>query len=198
MMKDPNGLFLCGDTAQCIARGVGFRFCELRSLFHTIDKHVAGVNVPVPVLHTLRHNYRSHNGILQMASSVVRLLYEWFNNGIDRLDDDVGLLNGPSPVVLTHRDPTDLHLLVAGHQRDTAVIEFGAHQVVLVRSEKARDELPEDLLACGIVLTIHEAKGLEFDDVLLYNFFHDSPAQKQWGCVSSTTHNSSTGANKLM
>jgi hypothetical protein len=26
LVSDPNGLFLCGDTAQTIARGVGFRF----------------------------------------------------------------------------------------------------------------------------------------------------------------------------
>jgi hypothetical protein len=26
IVADPNGLFLCGDTAQTIARGIGFRF----------------------------------------------------------------------------------------------------------------------------------------------------------------------------
>ncbi len=26
IVEDPNGLFLCGDTAQTIARGIGFRF----------------------------------------------------------------------------------------------------------------------------------------------------------------------------
>ncbi|KAJ1459487.1 hypothetical protein M885DRAFT_60269 [Pelagophyceae sp. CCMP2097] len=29
-------------------------------------------------------------------------------------------------------------------------------------------------------MTVFEAKGLEFDDVLLYNFFCDSPADKEW------------------
>jgi DNA helicase IV len=29
-------------------------------------------------------------------------------------------------------------------------------------------------LQCGLILTIYEAKGLEFDDILLYNFFKDS------------------------
>ena len=39
--------------------------------------------------------------------------------------------------------------------------------------DEARDSLPEEL-SFGLVLTIFESKGLEFDDVLLYNFFKDS------------------------
>lgn len=36
IVSDPNGLFLCGDTAQTIARGVGFRFTgvPVRLPFH--------------------------------------------------------------------------------------------------------------------------------------------------------------------
>ena len=26
-------------------------------------------------------------------------------------------------------------------------------------------------------------KGLEFEDVLIYNFFKDSPANKEWRCI---------------
>ena len=56
-------------------------------------------------------------------------------------------------------------------------IEFGAHQVVIVRNEEAKKSLPDEF---GIdpdwVMTVQESKGLEFDDVLLYNFFSDSPA----------------------
>ena len=33
IVEDPNGLFLCGDTAQTIARGIGFRFTG-RSAVH--------------------------------------------------------------------------------------------------------------------------------------------------------------------
>jgi hypothetical protein len=78
----------------------------------------------------------------------------------------------------------DLVLLLLGNQRTTTQIEFGAQQVVLVRNEDAREALPEELRA-GLVMTIFEAKGLEFDDVILYNFFADSPAEKEWICVNS-------------
>jgi len=44
---------------------------------------------------------------------------------------------------------------------------------LVVVNEAARESIPEEL-RLGLVLTIYEAKGLEFDDVLLYNFFKDS------------------------
>lgn len=52
-------------------------------------------------------------------------------------------------------------------------------QAVIVRTDAARDALP-DVLRAGIVLTVVEAKGLEFDDVLLWNFFADSGAAEEW------------------
>jgi hypothetical protein len=45
--------------------------------------------------------------------------------------------------------------------------------VILVANEKAKEKIPEEL-GLALVLTVYEAKGLEFDDVLLYNFFTDS------------------------
>lgn len=45
--------------------------------------------------------------------------------------------------------------------------------MILVANEKAKEKIPEEL-GLALVLTVYEAKGLEFDDVLLYNFFTDS------------------------
>ena len=42
--------------------------------------------------------------------------------------------------------------------------------MVIVRSDAARCALP-DALGSGLVLTVEEAKGLEFDDVCVYDFF---------------------------
>ncbi|XP_071123075.1 TPR and ankyrin repeat-containing protein 1-like [Mytilus edulis] len=36
----------------------------------------------------------------------------------------------------------------------------------------------------GIVLTLYEAKGLEFDDILLFNIFKNSQASKEWRVVT--------------
>lgn len=67
----------------------------------------------------------------------------------------------------------DLALLLTGNRRKTSHIEFGAHQAILVVNDEAKEHLPEEL-STAVVLTIYESKGLEFDDVLIYNFFKDS------------------------
>ena len=175
--QDPNQLFFTGDTAQSIMRGVTFRFSDLRSLFFNARKALnctkkSTIEVPTQV-HQLTYNYRSHKGILNLASSIVDLLGHFFPESFDRLENDVGLFDGPKPVILETSDFSDLAMMLRGARRKTSPIEFGAHQVVLVTSEDSKETLPEEL-SCALVLTIYEAKGLEFDDVLLYNFFKDS------------------------
>ena len=172
----PNGLFLTGDTAQSIMRGVSFRFSDLRSVFYHISKHVdryrgQKVKLRVPQLHTLTQNFRSHSGILQLAASVIDLLMYFFRSSLDELPRDQGMFPGPKPVLLSC-DFDDLVLLLKGNRREASAIEFGARQAIIVQSEETKKDLSNKIKA--IVLTVFESKGLEFDDVLLYNFFSDS------------------------
>nr|XP_056713031.1 TPR and ankyrin repeat-containing protein 1 [Euleptes europaea] len=186
-IDDPNAMFLTGDTAQSIMKGVAFRFSDLRSLFHYASK-----NSTVKKQHVVRkpkriyqlyQNYRSHSGILHLASGVVDLLQYYFPESFDRLPRDLGLFDGPKPTVLESCSVSDLAILLRGNKRKTQPIEFGAHQVILVANDAAKERIPEEL-SLALVLTIYEAKGLEFDDVLLYNFFTDSEAYKEWKIVS--------------
>ena len=176
--RDPNGLFFTGDTAQSIMRGIAFRFNDLKSLFFYSQQSYqslgfqAGVQVP-NTLYQLTHNYRSHAGILRLASSVVDLLLHYFPESFDRLEKDQGLFEGPKPVLLESCSFGDLAMILRGNRRQSSRIEFGAHQVILVASEAARAQMPDELKQ-GLILTIYESKGLEFDDVLIYNFFKDS------------------------
>lgn len=64
------GVFYSGDTAQTIAKGVGFRFCDLRSLFNpqVFNNSLA---LKPPIMKHLTVNFRSHNNILQLANSIV-------------------------------------------------------------------------------------------------------------------------------
>lgn len=47
---------------------------------------------------------------------------------------------------------------------------FGASQVIIVRDQRVKEELP-DFMKSMLCLTVYESKGLEFDDVILFNFF---------------------------
>ncbi|NXS59394.1 TRNK1 protein, partial [Brachypteracias leptosomus] len=191
-INDPNAMFLTGDTAQSIMKGVAFRFSDLRSLFHYASKNSMNKKQRVRKprrIYQLYQNYRSHSGILHLASGVVDLLQQFFPESFDRLPKDCGLFDGPKPTVLESCSVSDLAILLRGNKRKTQPIEFGAHQVVLVANQTAKEKIPEEL-SLALVLTIYEAKGLEFDDVLLYNFFTDSEASKEWKMISSYTPDS--------
>jgi ATP-dependent exoDNAse (exonuclease V) beta subunit len=54
---------------------------------------------------------------------------------------------------------------------DESVADFGAEQVILVRDEEAKAALQDEIGDAALVLTILQSKGMEFDDVLLYDFF---------------------------
>jgi len=76
--------------------------------------------------------------------------------------------------------------MLLGQQRSTTGrIDFGSEQVILVRDDASRKALPSSLAESAIVLTVFEAKGLEFNDVLLWDFFGDSPANKEWRLLYS-------------
>ena len=42
--------------------------------------------------------------------------------------------------------------------------------MIIVRDQSAKEKLPE-FMKTMLCLTVYESKGLEFDDVILYNFF---------------------------
>ena len=139
----PNSLFLTGDTAQSIMRGVSFRFSDLRSVFHYISQNVDQSRgqktcVKIPPLHDLTQNFRSHSGILQLAASVIDLLMNFFSSSLDVLPRDQGIFPGPKPVLLLSCEFSDLVLLLKGNRQEESTIEFGARQAIIVQSEEAK------------------------------------------------------------
>jgi hypothetical protein len=166
---------LAGDTAQTIAVGVGFRFTDVRQVF--FEKFGS----KKPELLLLFHNYRSHAGVLRLAASVLDLLYTYFPLSLDVMPPDQGLFDGPKPVIMDISDLSELVLILEGSKRETARIEFGAHQVVIVRNENAKVKVCQQYnIDKEWIMTVQQSKGLEFDDVLLYNFFTDSDASDMW------------------
>jgi len=185
---DKNRLFLTGDTAQTIARGVGFRFQDVKSIFYK-EAEKAKIEgtapVGVPKVDMLTVNYRTHSGILNCASSVVDLMQKLFPETVDTdVPREQAHFSGPKPFLLPHSTTEELCCLLASVANDNeTTIEFGAHQAILVRDQASKDKLPTEFEG-ALVLTIIESKGLEFDDVILFNFFTDSPADDEWRCIS--------------
>ena len=182
-------LFFSGDTAQTIAQGVSFRFADLRSLFYSVQ-----LPSGMPSIMQLTINFRSHARILDLANSVIRIVELLFPNAIDKLRKEKSDIDGLKPVVLDSELQESLFNMLVGYQKALPAssdkllarppLEFGCDQVILVRNQHAKDRLPS-FLKHALCLTIYEAKGLEFDDVILYNFFTDSETKEDWRVLKS-------------
>ena len=119
------------------------------------------------------------------GNSVVHLLEDLFPESIDKIKEDQGSKPGPLPLVMKYSNEEDLFIFLFGSNENNLVskkLEFGAHQVVITRNQETKKLLPP-LLQHALVLTVFEAKGLEFDEVILFNFFSDSPNDVHWNVL---------------
>ncbi|XAR48022.1 hypothetical protein NMG60_11030712 [Bertholletia excelsa] len=187
------GFVFSGDTAQTIARGIDFRFQDIRSLFYNEfvmkcrGDSSSGRKEKGHISETLslKQNFRTHDGVLKLAQSVIDLLYRFFPNSIDVLNPEKSLIYGEAPVLLKSKNDEDAIITIFGNSRNVSksIVGFGAEQVILVRDDCARKEISNYIGKQALVLTIMECKGLEFQDVLLYNFFGSSPLRNQWRVI---------------
>lgn len=156
---DLGGLFLAGDPQQVINPS-GFRWAEVRS---RIRDRFLGRGRPVPELHVLTRNFRSVRGLVDLANEVLALKRE----RIGRSDGDQ-----PEDAVVTGAVP----ILVAGSETDLveAVRGFGPRCAVLAGSDEIRTRL-QAALETTRVFTVAEAKGLEFEAVVLWEIVGADP-----------------------
>ena len=182
IIKDCRGFHFAGDTAQAISQDSTFRFSDIKALFfsHFAQAGVA-TNQPElarPEMFLLAKNYRSHEGILALASLIMSMIWKGFPETVDKLEPEIGHLNGPKPVLFCG---IDSEILRSRHVGRGAVPEgagdFGAEQVILVRDTRMKASLREEIGDVATILTILESKGMEFEDVMLWNFFSECPDQ---------------------
>lgn len=110
MLCNRGGLFFAGDPAQAVVEGVEFRFEDVRSVAYYLypgdDRYIPGKPMTVNV------NFRSHAGVLKVASSVLELLFGAFPGSAKELPKDKGLFLGPRPSILADVKPNTLVELV--------------------------------------------------------------------------------------
>ncbi|KIO30551.1 hypothetical protein M407DRAFT_20439 [Tulasnella calospora MUT 4182] len=182
LCPNPHGLFFAGDTAQTISVGSAFRFSELKAFLYRLERndvHVRGGGRPPvdPDFFQLSTNYRSHSGIVNAAAFIVKLLDLYFKHSIDTLAPEVAHVDVDihKPTFFSSMtNPADFRTLISEPVSNT--VGLGARQVIIVRHESAANSLRDAIGRVAVVLTLYESKGMEFNDVLLFNFFTDSPA----------------------
>ena len=181
-VRDGRGFHFAGDTAQAISQESTFRFADIKALLY---EHFAATSnathqaeLSRPRMFTLCENYRSHQGILALASLVMGMIWKGFPETVDKLDQEIGNFDGPRPVVFCGVQSDILRSKDVGQNELSAVpTDFGAEQVILVRDTHMKSNLQHQIGDVALILTILESKGMEFYDVILWDFFTECPDQ---------------------
>lgn len=169
------GFVFCGDTAQTIARGIDFRFQDIKSLFykqfvleskrsiHNQEKEKGRISD----IFLLTQNFRTHAGVLKLSQSIIDLLFRFFPYSVDVLKPETSLIYGEAPVVLECGNSENAIATIFGHRGHVGgkIVGFGAEQVILVRDDSSRKEILDYVGKQALVLSILECKGLEFQVV---------------------------------
>lgn len=175
-IKDSRGLHFAGDTAQAISQDSTFRFSDVKAIIY---EHFAPASIYAnqsqlahTTMFTLSKNYRSHQGILALASLIMGMMWKGFPETVDKLEPEIGNLNGPKPILFLRCDANILRTSNVGLVNlSDRTADFGAEQVILVRDEAMKARLQGEIGDIALILTILDSKGMEFDDVILWDFF---------------------------
>jgi tetratricopeptide (TPR) repeat protein len=166
--------YFSGDNAQNITKGTTFSFQELAKTYNSYKKHQLSTE-----FHPLTINYRSHQRILDLGNNLVFHLRMFFPEMIEFLPPEESPTDGPKPLIIplgTNPEQFEqcmLSQLGVTRNPNTGTLSFKSSQVFITRDFKTKQELL-DAHPNAIVFTILEAKGMEFEEVILYNYFSDS------------------------
>lgn len=169
--KELAHIFLTGDEAQVINPS-GFTWDALKAdLSREFDMYQ--IKDPARLL----LNFRSSKEIVNLANSVLKVREEILpKDPIARLHQRAKVPYNISPVVL-HTNPIETLKEDAGDP---------LKRLILVKTKEQKDKVLEELDQHSdnySILTIEEAKGLEFDGILMYNFFiprHELIEKNDW------------------
>ena len=80
IVRNPCGIHFGGDSAQCISMDSTFRFSDLKTMFYkeyiSAAEEAGDPRIARPEVFKLTKNFRSHQGIISLASFVMNLLYK--------------------------------------------------------------------------------------------------------------------------
>lgn len=178
--------YFSGDNAQNISKGVTFKFKDLANSYNQYASRRLNTS-----FFALTTNYRSHQQILELGNNIVLLIKMLFPSMIEYLPPEQSPMTGPRPVLVPLATKEDALLSFMKEsmglkkeamvdpitKKESLEYRFANSQVFITRDYRAKQALLAKYPNC-IALTILEAKGMEFDDVILYNYFSDSESHK--------------------
>ena len=176
-----------GDTGQTISEINRFKFKDLKNLFFHFQKIVP--NFPEVKDAILNFNFRLNINILKFSSFISELTQQFFPYSVDKLKEDISLkLTSFKPMLLN--DLSKIEEIIIVNQNIESVnknLTLSRYSAWLFRSEETEKQIRNKYTERGVcqidTYQIHECKGMEFELVIVYNFFTESKYIKLWDKV---------------
>lgn len=157
-LKDPRNFILCGDANQIVHPNF-FSWSALKRHFY----EQTDAESPAELMRVLNTNYRNSRQVTEVANRILRLKHARFRS-VDKESNHL---------VHSNTDTEGSVLLLADEPAVTRELDEKTHDsiryaVIVMHAEqkwKARERFRTPL-----VFSIQEAKGLEYDNVILYDF----------------------------
>ena len=170
-----------GDSGQTISQTNRFRFKDLKQLF------MKKTNVKDALLNI---NYRLNNHILKLATFINHLTRSLFPDTLDQFKEDISVKLTPfKPLLLNSLDELKTIILNPQEQYENANLTFSCYSCWLFKNKATIERVKEEFTfnnKCEIFPSdVFDSKGMEYEIVIIYNFFTDSKYRKIWENILS-------------
>ena len=194
---------LAGDTCQTISKINTFRFADLNNVLYTIGK-LENIDIKEPRHIEINLNFRCQATILKFAHLIYEMIHFFFINTLDkvRMDFSTQVGSGEKPFLIPYKikieggeknknfknfedyeNKTGFDYFLKGltdnnlfleDEKSIINISFSVNHCVICRNNDIVKQLNKKYNNKIFCSTVNESKGLEYEIVIIYNFFKDS------------------------
>ncbi len=172
MLHKPHNFLLCGDANQAVHPNF-FSWAKIKPLFARAMQHNS------TVINVLRGNYRNSARITHIANNILKLKTLRFGS----IDKESHYL------MIPNKKKVGSVLLFRNETKVTSELNLKTHNAtnyaVLVASDIDK-QTARKLFDTPLVFTIQEAKGLEYENIILFNLINSNATQYHQICQGIT------------
>ena len=179
---------LAGDTCQTISKTNAFRFCDLNSIYYiskeinTMTQNKKALDIPIPEEIQTNLNFRCHYPILKLAHLIYEMIFLLFPQTLDKVRCDFTKdITGYKPTIITNIDSFIKKLTGNDEKKENSEKDnnkreftFAFNHCFICRNPEAEKKLSEKYNKKILASTVRDSKGMEYEIVIIYNFFKDA------------------------
>ena len=164
-----------GDTCQTISKINRFRFSDLNNIFYNFQKILSDFESVGKGNLTI--NYRLNSKIMCLSNYIAYFIKECFPNTIDNFQNDFSIkVLEYKPMIISNID-TLFSIFNDENENLRTNLTLSSFHCFICRDKETKRELSKRNV---LPRTIEESKGLEYEIIIVYNFFSSSNHFSLW------------------